>query len=139
MSILTQAYNGLRSTVRPAVKWAAEARAARVAGRLAYAPKVGLAGAGAGAVLGGAMSSRDSYGNGSRTGGALRGAAVGALAGFRLGPRGGMGAMKALGAGPRPPMLSSGRSPLMLGAGTKRSGWANGIRDYARAWGQDKF
>lgn len=80
MSILTQAINGLRSTVTPAMRWAAEGRQYQLARRLAYAPRLGAAGAVAGMGAGAAMSD-DRH----RLRGAIMGGMLGAGAGLRPG------------------------------------------------------
>jgi hypothetical protein len=80
MASLTQAFNALRSTVTPAVRWATQGRQYQLARRLAYAPRLGAVGALAGAGAG-AMTSDGRH----RVRGAVLGGMLGAGAGLRPG------------------------------------------------------
>jgi hypothetical protein len=78
MSVFSNAILGLKEVIPASTKYWSEARAFQVSSRLAYAPKIGAIGAGIGAVGGAAAGGRD-----HRMRGAMAGAGVGALAGFR--------------------------------------------------------
>ena len=124
MSVFSNAIIGLKKAIPASTKYWSEARAFQVSSRLAYAPKIGAIGAGVGAVGGAAAGGRD-----HRMSGAVAGAGVGALAGFRGIGSGGPTRIKGLlGAGrirgnpnpyasPGPIRPMPGRQQLRLGAG----------------------
>lgn len=82
MSVFSKAVNGFRSTASRASKYYGSLPsqvAMRNSKYLAYAPKVGIGTAAAGAAVGAAAGGRDRRGSG-----AMKGAAVGALGGVSL-------------------------------------------------------
>jgi hypothetical protein len=99
-------------------------RARAIASHLAYAPKLGMLGAGAGAVAGGVAGGRD-----HRLSGAMAGAGLGSLAGVR-GWSGAMGAAM----GPRPirGLLGAGRIRGRANPIGARGPWATGSPDRLR-------
>jgi hypothetical protein len=103
MSVFSQAVNGFRSTASRASKFY-NSMPAKVGMRnskvMAYAPKIGAAGAAAGAVGGAMVGGKD-----HRTSGAMKGAGLGALAGIskwkNMSSVYGSGVAGGLGRGPR--------------------------------------